>query len=544
MQLRLITEDRLGITHEVLALVAQHKLDLATMEMGLHNIYLNVPDLKPAKRAAVEAELLRIPGVKRIEALQLMPGEARRQQLDILLSSLAQPVFVLNKSGQIVMVSKAAKRSARQRSPDWTGLELGVLLGAPKLWQELLQCGCQASNQEVNFAGKPWVLDASPLLEPDEGALTGAVVTLRAVGWLGEQASHLQRTQPESGLASLLGNSDVMRDLRSRIQRMASVDAPILIRGETGTGKELIARACHELSPRAHAPFLALNSAALPENLAESELFGYSAGAFTGAQRGGKPGLLEMAQGGTVFLDEIGEMSPYLQAKLLRFLNDGTFRRVGGDREQQVDVRIISATHRSLEQMVVNGQFREDLYYRLNVLRLQAAPLRARGEDVILLASYFLDRSARQIGRPVPRLTLEARDALCKQAWPGNIRQLQNLIFRAVTISDRDCLDVEDLDLSSPLDCQAASQLETAGDPATATAGAEAVAAEPENWSSAIEAFERKLFAQLYPKFPSTRKLAARLGISHSVVAGKLKQLGIAEPRAPSQGKRVKPDGG
>jgi len=528
MQLRLITEDRLGITYEVLALIAQHQLDLATMEMGLHNIYLNVPDLKPAARASIEAELLRIPGVKRVEALQLMPGEARRQQLDILLASLAQPVFVLDRTGQIVMVSKAAKRAARQRSPDWTGLELGVLLRAPKLWQELLDSDCQASNREVSFAGKHWLLDASPLLEPDRGALSGAVVTLRDAGWLGDQAAHLQRTEPESGMASLLGSSAAMRELRARAERMAAVEAPLLILGETGTGKELIARACHQLSPRAHAPFLALNAAALPESLAESELFGYSAGAFTGAQRGGKPGLLEMAHGGTVFLDEIGEMSLYLQAKLLRFLNDGSFRRVGGDKEQRVDVRIISATHRSLDQMVSTGEFREDLYYRLNVLNLHAAPLRERGDDIQLLAEHFLERAARQIGRNIPTLTAAAQAALGSQPWPGNIRQLQNLIFRAATVTDKDALDVADLDLGSTPQPGRPPGAKTSPDSALPAEQGRQQPDDPASWTEALEDFERQLLSRLYPAYPSSRQLARRLAMSHSVVAGKLRRYGIA----------------
>ncbi|MEJ6003061.1 sigma 54-interacting transcriptional regulator [Paucibacter soli] len=520
MQLRLITEDRLGITYEVLALIAKRELDLATMEMGLHNIYLNVPDLRPAARASIEAELLAVPGVQRVEPLQLMPGEARRQQLDILLASLAQPVFVLDRAGQIVMVSKAAQRAARQRSPEWVGVPLAALLRQPELWQSLLAAGCEVSSMEVQFAGRPWLLYASPLLESERGTLSGAVVTLRDAAWLGEQAAHLQRTQPEGGLKALMGDSGVMRELRARTERMAAVDAPLLILGETGTGKELIARACHELSPRASAPFLALNAAALPESLAESELFGYASGAFSGAQRGGKPGLLEMAHGGTVFLDEIGEMSLYLQAKLLRFLNDGSFRRVGGEREQKVDVRVISATHRPLDQMVARGEFREDLYYRLNVLNLQAPPLRARGDDVLLLAEHFVARFARQVGREEPALSPGAREALQHANWPGNVRQLQNMIFRAVTVSDKALIEAEDLELGS-----ATAKLVP---PAAAPAGSDGVAsAEPANWEMALADFERGLLARLYPAYPSSRKLAARLGLSHSVVAGKLRRYGI-----------------
>jgi transcriptional regulator of aroF, aroG, tyrA and aromatic amino acid transport len=524
MQLRLITEDRLGITHEVLALIAKRELDLATMEMGLHNIYLNVPDLKPAARASIEAELLAVRGVKRVEALQLMPGEARRQQLDILLASLAQPVFVLDREGQVVMVSKAAQRAARQRSPDWIGLPLSALLRAPALWEDLRQAGGEVGGLEVKFAGKSWLLYASPLLEPDRGALSGAVVTLRDAAWLGEQASRLQRMEPAGGLQALLGESLAMRELRARTERMAAVDAPLLILGETGTGKELIARACHELSPRAQAPFLALNAAALPESLAESELFGYEAGAFSGAQRGGKPGLLEMAQGGTLFLDEIGEMSLYLQAKLLRFFNDGSFRRVGGDKERKADVRVVSATHRRLDQMVARGEFREDLYYRLNVLNLHVAPLRERGDDVLLLAEHFVERAARQIGRDTPRLSAALRLALRRSPWPGNVRQLQNLLFRATTLCDGAELEPQDLDLDAP-PAQGALGLAT---PAAPRAGAQAAAeTEPASWTDAVAAFEHELLSRLYPRYPSSRKLAARLGISHSVVAGKLRRHGI-----------------
>jgi len=527
MQLRLITEDRLGITNEVLALIAQHRLDLATMEMGLHNIYLNVPSLQPAMRSRIESALLAIPGVKRIEAVSLMPGEARRQQLDLLLASMAQPVFVLNCAGQVVMFSDAATRVAGASRARWVGQPLGDLLKAPKLWQEILDLECKASNQEVQFGGRSWILDAHPLKSADTGALTGAVVTLRATEWLGDQAAQLQRTEPAQGLGALLGESAPMRSLRARADRVALVEAPLMILGETGTGKELVARACHQRSGRQGAAFLALNAAALPESLAESELFGYASGAFSGAQRGGKPGLFEMANGGTVFLDEIGEMSLYLQAKLLRFLNDGSFRRVGGEREQVADVRIICATHRNLEQMVERGEFREDLYYRLNVLTLTLAPLRERGDDVLLLGEHFLARSARQIGRNTPTISSEARQALLSHRWPGNVRQLQNLIFRAVTMTEREEIDVADLDLP-PRTHRAAG---TAGAAAATTIGADqgspSSTADKDCWAEAVNRFERELLQRLYPDYPSSRKLAQRLGISHNVVATKLKRHGI-----------------
>jgi len=306
----------------------------------------------------------------------------------------------------------------------------------------------------------------------------------------------------------LLGESPPIRALKARAQRVAALDAPLLIQGETGTGKELVARACHAISARHDSPFLALNCAALPESLAESELFGYAPGAFTGAQRGGKLGLLELADQGTVFLDEVGEMSPYLQAKLLRFLSDGCFRRVGGDKEVRVNVRVLSATHRDLEKMVAEGRFREDLFYRLNVLNLQVPPLRERGHDILLMANHFMQQACAQIQRPVCRLAPSTFSALLGNRWPGNVRQLQNVIFRAAAICENPLVDIDDLDI-------ARTAVERQND------------GEVGSLEEAVGDFEKNLLEQLYRSYPSSRLLAARLQTSHSAIAIRLRKYGI-----------------
>jgi TyrR family helix-turn-helix protein len=310
----------------------------------------------------------------------------------------------------------------------------------------------------------------------------------------------------------------MMQQLKQRAARMALVDAPLLVTGETGTGKELLAHACHAASGRSLQPFFALNCAALPENLAESELFGYSSGAFTGALRGGKPGLLELADRGTVFLDEVGEMSAYLQAKLLRFLNDGSFRRVGGDRELKVNVRIISATHRNLDEMVTNGDFRQDLLYRLNVLNLHMPALRARPGDILLLAEAILTKACAQARRAPMRLTAAASAALLTNPWAGNVRQLQNVIFRAVTMSERPFIDLGDLELAS-----AASPV-SPGNPADPD-----LTGQVGTLAQAMAEFEKALLQRLHREFPSTRRLAKRLGSSHSVIAARLRRYGIGD---------------
>jgi transcriptional regulator with PAS, ATPase and Fis domain len=236
--------------------------------------------------------------------------------------------------------------------------------------------------------------------------------------------------------------------LRQSLDQAAKVaahrDVTVLIGGETGTGKELLARAIHYESPRAAQPFVEVNCAAIPANLLESELFGHEKGAFTGAVAS-KPGLFEMADGGTLFLDEVATLPLELQPKLLRALEGRSIRRVGGQQTRQIDVRLIAATHVDLRTAVGRGQFREDLFYRLNVIALTLPPLRSREGDVELLAETFLTRLATSYGMAVPPLTPEVRAALREHAWPGNVRELRNAIERALVLSPEGTLRVEEL---------------------------------------------------------------------------------------------------
>jgi two-component system nitrogen regulation response regulator GlnG len=224
----------------------------------------------------------------------------------------------------------------------------------------------------------------------------------------------------------MLGQAPAMQEVFRAIGRLSQSNVTVLITGESGSGKELIAQALHRHSVRAPQPFVALNAAAIPRDLLESELFGHERGAFTGAQQM-RRGRFEQAEGGTLFLDEIGDMPPELQTRLLRVLSDGHFYRVGGHQPLKANVRVIAATHQNLEERVRQGLFREDLFHRLNVIRLRLPPLRERGEDVPLLARHFLSRSARDLGVEAKRLSEEALARLCAFSWPGNVRQLENV---------------------------------------------------------------------------------------------------------------------
>jgi len=245
------------------------------------------------------------------------------------------------------------------------------------------------------------------------------------------------------GLPGLIALSPAMHDVLDLVERVAPTGATLLIRGESGTGKEVIAKAVHHASPRANRPFVAVNCGAVPEPLLESELFGFTRGAFTGAVAS-KAGLFEEAGGGTLFLDEIAEMPAALQVKLLRALQSGEIRRLGATQASTIDVRVIAATNRDLAAMIADGSFREDLYYRLNVIEVVLPPLRERREDIPALAEHFMARAAGRLGREI-RLSAEALERLLRYPWPGNVRELENAIERAAILARGDAVTPEDL---------------------------------------------------------------------------------------------------
>jgi len=242
----------------------------------------------------------------------------------------------------------------------------------------------------------------------------------------------------------IIGDSPAMNDVFELLERASNSETTVLVTGESGTGKELVAHALHKRSKRAAGPFVAINCAAVAENILESELFGHVAGSFTDAKRT-RVGLLVAASGGTLFLDEIGEMPPAMQAKLLRALQERVVRPVGGSREIPFDVRIVAATNRDLETAVAKGQFRSDLYYRIDVVRVHMPPLRARGNDVLLLAQWFIGKFASESHKPVRGLSTETAERLLAYRWPGNVRELQNCIERAVALAQFDQITVLDL---------------------------------------------------------------------------------------------------
>ncbi len=310
----------------------------------------------------------------------------------------------------------------------------------------------------------------------------------------------------------LLGASPAMRKTYDLLDRVADSESTVLITGESGTGKELVAKAVHNRSRRKAAPFIPLNCSAVPESLMESELFGHAKGAFTDA-RMARQGLLQQAQGGTLFLDEIGEMPMAIQPKLLRVLQERTFRPVGADHEVPLDVRVVAATNRDLESAVEDGRFRQDLYYRINVIHVELPPLRARGGDVLLMAQHFCQHFSTRSGKRVLGLTPQAAERIMAYAWPGNVRELQNCLERAVALTSFEQITVEDLP-EKIRDYRANHVVVASNDPSELVP---------------MEEVERRYILRVLEAVGGNKTLAARtLGLDRKTLYRKLERYGMA----------------
>ncbi|CAD5107907.1 sigma-54-dependent transcriptional regulator [Zestomonas carbonaria] len=321
------------------------------------------------------------------------------------------------------------------------------------------------------------------------------------------------------GEIGIIGSCAAMQELYGKIRKVAPTDSTVLVQGESGTGKELVARALHNLSRRAKAPLISVNCAAIPETLIESELFGHEKGAFTGASAG-RAGLVEAADGGTLFLDEIGELPLEAQARLLRVLQEGEIRRVGSVQSQKVDVRLIAATHRDLKSLAKIGQFREDLFYRLNVISLKLPPLRERGGDVIEIARLFLTRQAAQMGRSDLRFGHDAEQAIRHYGWPGNVRELENAIERAVILCEGSEISADLLGIDIELD-----DLEDDDLPGGSSAHSSSNAHEPTEDLSLEDYFQH--FVLEHQDHMTETELARKLGISRKCLWERRQRLGI-----------------
>ena len=491
----------------VIALIAcdeaQYQILLANPD-GLFDFLQRMADLLAGK----------IAGRERLEQLH-----AIQQQLTTLFDTVQEGIIAVDRNGKIVNINAAAAKMLQVSQKPVLGKELALLLSGLPL-ADSLATGHDVFNREafrlIRGQRVYYVATVKTWLGGTE--VWGAVVTLREMAEVKKIVSNLSTQEHCFSFEMILGDSPALAKAKQEAAQAAAGNVTVLIQGESGTGKELFARAIHNASARRDKPIIAINCAAIPEALLESELFGYEEGAFTGARRGGKPGKFELADGGTVFLDEIGDMSLSLQAKLLRVLQERKIERVGSTETTAIDVRIIAATHKDIEAMVRQGEFRQDLYYRINVFPLQIPSLRQRRQDLPLLIERFLARYRDKMAKNVEGIDADAYACLLEYGWPGNIRELENTIEYLVSIADGKIIEQRHIPQRIPI----AGKTAQPGSP---------VQAQPTRLLTIAE-LEKRAIMSAIEQFGLTMRGKAQLtqvlGISKATLYRKLKQYNIA----------------
>ncbi|MDP2559805.1 transcriptional regulator TyrR [Psychrobium sp. 1_MG-2023] len=517
MRLEVICENRLGIAQEVLGLLSSFDLNLRSIDADQNGrIYVNFPKIAFESFQKLLAAIRQIDGVNDVRSVSLMPSEQERYGLLTLLQNLPDPIFSIDMKGVVTRVNQSGESLIAHDEEQILNQPLSTWVTGFSFSKWLAREEVSAMASRVKISGGEYLAEMMPIYFPDadeEQILAGAVVMFRSSQRIDRQYNAL-RSGNKDAFAGIVACSEPMKQIVEQAKQHAMLDAPLLIQGETGTGKEVIARACHDQSPRHKKPFIAINCAAIPDEVAESELFGYAANSM-GTRVEGKAGLVEQADGGTLFFDEIAEMTPLMQVKILRLIESSSFRRVGGDDEVKVNIRIICSSQKDLAALTQEGCFREDLYYRINVLSLRILPLTQRRKDIVPLAEMFLEYYALKLSSLVCRLSVSAKEQLEAYSWPGNVRQLKNIIYRAVSQSQQISeLQPEHLNLPSYSSDFGYFDGEFEG-----------------TLDSATKQFEAALLKRLYPAYPSTRLLAKKLGVSHTAIANKLREYGISKTK-------------
>ena len=504
-------------------------------------------------------EAIRAAMLEAMEAAKTINYERERTELfNSMLNHSEEGILGMDDGGRILAINNQAHRIFKLSTIDSVkGKQAADLLDS-SAWRSLLEQK-DGAEQILEICGNQYYVLYTPVNEEVQ-SLCG-LIFIRNTNRIMEEESKVRRGLAEKGLtakysfADILGRSKAIRDNIMVAEKYSRVNSNVLLLGESGTGKELFAHSIHRASKRSKEPFVALNCAALPEALLESELFGYESGAFSGAAKGGKVGLFELANKGTIFLDEVGEIPVSLQAKLLRVLQEKEIRRIGSTSVHPVDVRVISATNINFEEEIAKGNFRADLYYRLNLLDLSILPLRERKEDIQDLVDHYLTRFACDMEKPIPHVTEEAARLLREYSWPGNVRELRNVCERLIVLNDTDSIDeelllhisifrdthdaLENKEGSLPDAAEAAPQEKAGKAPEKKKNSAEEEATELTG-AELTEYQELSRMMQRKGRKRGKKELAEELGVSRTTLWRMQKKL-KAEKEAPEQGRNESP---
>ncbi|WP_339060987.1 sigma 54-interacting transcriptional regulator [Tepidibacillus marianensis] len=521
--------DRMGLGHEVFDLLEKMNINLMGMEAKANQgMMIKFQCSSQDNIDRFVSQLKKIDGVEAISFKNHMPYEERERQLTTVLNSISEGIIAVNTDGIITHINEVAIRIFLSEDENIIGKKIEEFLHSEIPILETLKTGQPYRLKEVKMKrnGKVfhYLTSGVPILN-EKGSIMGAVATIKDIKEVEEIISKMEAKSSLTTFDDIVHQSGNMRKLIDTAKIVAKGTSSILLRGESGTGKELFARAIHMESHRYNESFIAINCAALPESLLESELFGYEEGAFTGATKGGKKGLFEQADKGTLFLDEIGEISPQLQVRLLRVLQEGIIRRVGGSREIGVDVRIIAATHRNLEEMIKQGTFREDLYYRLNVIPLRIPSLRERPEDIPVISQHLVRKITTKLNKPEPYLGKEVIQYLMAQKWPGNVRQLENTLERIINIMNSPEIRIVQFQEWANLE-PAKQRVHNNGNNINIEIPIK------EKWPTLKEIVgevEKQILLQVLKTHPTSRKAGNILGVSNTTILNKLKTYHIAD---------------
>lgn len=502
------TKDIPHLTFRTLSVLHDHNAPIIWMEVYTYVCYLNIHPISDDNWDAIKKDLYLLDSFEKVEEIDLLPFEEKDTEMKNVIDIIPHGVAVLSRSGDIRYINNfAAERVFRSEGKDITGIDIRKYLteyeallnglkkdkGKKPISKERLQIGNMLFETSLQY-----------IKSKDKGP-TGYLVSFYDI----DKSSVFSRYDNPISFDDIIGESNKMLDVINQGKLYSSSDSPVLITGESGTGKELFARAIHNESTRKGKPFIAINCAALPDQLLESELFGYEPGTFTGGTKDGKAGIFEVAENGTVFLDEIGEMPPHLQAKLLRVLQEKKVRRVGGTREIPIDVRLISATNQNIDEMVRNKEFRLDLLFRINIFNISIPPLRERKEDIPILIEHFTRIHSERYGKSISGVDQRAVRKLINYNWPGNVREFQNVLERAVALSSKREITEQDIIINYDLL------------PEGMATGA--------SLSENVENLEKRLITQAIENTKSIREAAKELKVTHTLLINRMKKYGISK---------------
>lgn len=521
MKLQIIFTDRVGIVAQVATVMAEHAANIVSMEVEVEElkaiVYLETETDHGLDQETLVAGLKTIPNLEKISVIQTLPQERREKRFQVVLDSISDGILGIDEEGRVTIINRVAQEILDCTAAQAAGRSVADLHLTDTGIMECLagRTYLNVKRDLITERGRFQFLATGRLIRDSRDRIVGAVEIMKDMREIKELANAV--TQPlQVTFRDMVGVGPALREVISFAQKIARTDAVVAIRGESGTGKELFAAAIHAESGR-RGSFVPLNCAALPESLLESELFGYVGGAFSGAKKEGKPGLFEVAQDGTLFLDEVAEMPLSLQAKMLRVLQEQKVRRVGGTKEVPVNVRIITATNKNLERMVEEKLFREDLYYRINVFPIHIPPLRERPEDIAPLVEHFLHRINSKLGKDLQVLTPAALEKLRGHRWPGNVRELRNVIERASILSSGDRIEDHCIFFGAEI----RNAMQEIKSPAAGSVGTDPL-------PLLLDRHERQILIEALTKSKSIRKVAALLGVSHTTLLNKMKKHGLA----------------